>query len=260
MKGAVYTLCFALCIALVYSQTKAKPTAKPKPTTPKPTVAPAALKCRVYNVTVKITNQTHTDDLVNPYSADYNKLKLEMEAGVFQAFDGYGPFRALKVNSFSKAADGKTNVEIYLEMKSNSTAHLGNLIAQLAKGKLGAYPAGKKLVYAGCYYVPPIQVCSYGCPTICAPSCSTTCCNQYAIPAPPVVVPAPPPPPPPPPPPSCPAPCHPACAPSCTPACCNTGYLAGPYGKREHAPKPKKEDMKKLKKHLLKKHHKSNKH
>ncbi|KXJ10995.1 hypothetical protein AC249_AIPGENE16186 [Exaiptasia diaphana] len=211
MKGAVYTLCFALCIALVYSQTKAKPTAKPKPTTPKPTVAPAALKCRVYNVTVKITNQTHTDDLVNPYSADYNKLKLEMEAG-------------------------------------------------LAKGKLGAYPAGKKLVYAGCYYVPPIQVCSYGCPTICAPSCSTTCCNQYAIPAPPVVVPAPPPPPPPPPPPSCPAPCHPACAPSCTPACCNTGYLAGPYGKREHAPKPKKEDMKKLKKHLLKKHHKSNKH
>jgi len=50
---------------------------------------------------------------------------------------------------YSKAADGKTLAQIFLEMKNNGTAHLANLIKQLAKGKLGMFPVQKTLVYAG---------------------------------------------------------------------------------------------------------------
>jgi hypothetical protein len=257
MKGLILSLSIALCFSIAYAQTKAKAKPTPKPT-PKPTVAPAALKCRVYNVTVKLTNVTFNDYLSNIYTNDYNGLRVEVEAGIHQAFDGYNPFQALKVNSFSKAADGKTLAQIFLEMKNNGSAHLGNLIKQLAKGKLGMFQAQKTLVYAGCYFVPPpVMMCSYGCPTICAPSCSSTCCNQYVAPAPAVMIPAAPPALPPPPPSACPAPCSPACAPSCHPGCCMTAYSAGPYGKRTHAPKP--EGAKTLKHHILKKHHKKTK-
>ncbi|XP_031570712.1 uncharacterized protein LOC116305028 [Actinia tenebrosa] len=248
MNGATAVVLVLFCVisqSLAQTPAKAKNSTKP---TPKPTVPPGQLKCRVFNITIKLTNTSFSEDFQNVHSKDFTNTRIELEAGIHQAFDGYKPFQALKVHQFTKSADGKVLAHFYLEFKGNGT-HLKNLIAALAKGKLGVLTVQPTLVKAGCFVNTPVpMVCSYPCPTVCAPSCSSLCCGQYQPP--PVMLP---PPPPPPPPPQCPGPCSPACAPTCSPACCQTAYYS-PYGKRHHAPKPNKEDVQKLRKHLLKKH------
>lgn len=36
----------------------------------------------VYNLTLKLTNATYTDDLANPHSAKFIKLRTDFEVGV----------------------------------------------------------------------------------------------------------------------------------------------------------------------------------
>ena len=40
------------------------------------------MKGRVYNVTIKLTALTYTDDFANGHSPDHNKNRIESEAGV----------------------------------------------------------------------------------------------------------------------------------------------------------------------------------
>ncbi|CAH3034684.1 unnamed protein product [Porites lobata] len=202
----------------------------------------------VYNLTLKLTNATYTDDLANPHSAKFIKLRTDFEVGIMQVYDGYKPFVGVTTLRFSKAPDGKSIVHFCVEFTTNGT-HLPNLTKAITLGKLGKLTpvsVAPKLDQAACYKEPAPPVCPIPCPSACAPSCYDTCCQQgypmgyqqpyYMPPPPPVPVPVPVAG-------TCPNSCPNTCAPvGCTPACCNTVYNPAPYqyGKRHHAPRPVK--------------------
>ncbi|XP_032238895.1 uncharacterized protein LOC116618868 isoform X2 [Nematostella vectensis] len=238
----------AVCVCVTFAATTVKPTKKP---TPPPN--PSTLQCSTYNVTLKLISTPWDGNLGNTFSGQFEKLRLELEAGVHQAFDGYNAFTGLKVNSFSRAPDGKTLVNMYLDFNTNGT-HLVAFLKALQTKKLGTIPVNNVLNTFSCYVVAPIMYCSYPCPALCAPTCGASCCGSYMVATPfPVASP----------PPACPAPCSPSCAPSCSPACCQTAYsrayntYRSLYGKRHVAPRPRgvKKHLQKHKK-ALKKHHK----
>lgn len=228
------------------------PTVKPNGSVP---VNPDTLKCTVYNLTLKLTNATYDDNLANPHSPQFVKLRMDFEVGILQVYDGYKPFIGVTTLKFSKAPDGKTIVHFCVEFNANGT-HLPNLTKAIALGKLGKLtpvPVAPQLGQAACYKEPAPPVCPIPCPSACAPSCYDTCCQQgyqqtyYIPPPPPVPLPA-----------TCPNSCPSSCAAvGCTPACCNTVYNQAPYnyGKRHHAPKPVRGAKKH---HIFHKHHRKN--
>lgn len=234
----------------------ASPTNKTNGSTPS---SPDTLKCTVYNLTLRLTNATYDDNLANPHSPQFIKLRTDFEVGILQVYDGYKPFVGVTTLRFSKAPDGKSIVHFVVEFNGNGT-HLPNLTKAIALGKLGKLtpvPVAPKLGQAACYKEPAPPVCPIPCPSACAPSCYDTCCQQgypqgyqqtYYIPPPaPVSYPA-----------TCPNACPNTCAPvGCTPACCNTVYNQAPYhyGKRHHAPKPVKGSKKH---HIFHKLHRKN--
>ncbi|XP_078360092.1 uncharacterized protein LOC144644469 [Oculina patagonica] len=272
MRGDKVFVCCALFltsyIAFSSSQvTTPGPTTKPAtptkpgsatPTKPPPVPTdPNTLQCTVYNLTLKLTNATFDDNLANPHSNQFIKLRMDFEVGVLQAYDGYKPFIGVTTLRFSKAPDGKTIVHFCVEFKENGT-HLANLTKAIAAGKLGKLtpvPVAPKLGQAACYKEPAPAVCPVPCPSACAPSCYDHCCQQgyqqgyqqAYYPAPAAPYPA-----------TCPNNCPSTCAPTgCTPACCNTVYnqASYPYGKRHHAPKPVKGSKKH---HIFHKRHRKN--
>lgn len=232
--------------------TSAAATTKPSGPTP---VDPNTLKCTVYNLTLKLTNVTYTDDLANPHSPQFVKLRMDFEVGILQVYDGYAPFVGVTTLRFSKAPDGKSIVHFCVEFNTNGT-HLPNLTKAIALGTLGKLtpvPVAPKLDQAACYKEPAPPVCPIPCPSACAPTCGNPCCQMgyqqtyYIPPPPPVPVPVP-----------CPNSCPSSCASvGCTPACCNTLYNQAPYsyGKRHHAPTPIRGAKKH---HIFHKHHTKN--
>ncbi|XP_073239310.1 uncharacterized protein [Porites lutea] len=274
MKGEKVFCCALLlsaCFAFSSGQTTAT-TPAPTPTQPATTANPAnvtnvtnpdTLQCSVYNLTLKLTNATYTDDLANPHSAKFIKLRTDFEVGIMQVYDGYKPFVGVTTLRFSKAPDGKSIVHFCVEFTTNGT-HLPNLTKAITLGKLGKLTpvsVAPKLEQAACYKEPAPPVCPIPCPSACAPSCYDTCCQQgypmgyqqpyYMPPPPPVPVPVPVAG-------TCPNSCPNTCAPvGCTPACCNTVYNPAPYqyGKRHHAPRPVKGSKKH---HIFHKLHRNN--
>ncbi|RMX40178.1 hypothetical protein pdam_00016631 [Pocillopora damicornis] len=227
----------------------------PKPSCPSPkSEHHYDLECKVYNLTVLMTNTSFDDFLWFAHSPQFIELRREFELGVLQAYDGYDPFLGVTTLRFSEAP-GDSNIVVHFAIEfKDKGVHLHNLTAALACQTLGKLTFLPSLGQVACYKAPPPPVCPLPCFSACAPHCYSSCCQQYhpyyyaPTPSPPHDInPAP-----------CPEGCPITCAPfGCTTHCCSNGHSLPHYvyGKRHEAPKPEKQS--KIG-HIFRKHHGKN--